>query len=177
MGRERNQYSEQQLQELKQAALGSKAGATRSRYQAVWLYGKGYPVREIEAITGCSRSSLMGWCRAYRARGVVGLVDERRGGNRARLSAGQLAELCERLHRLRPIELFGEEAHTPDGQYWSVADFQRALRQWYGVSYSSRGSYHRLLHQCGFSYQRAAKVYKSRAERQIAEVAEQLENN
>jgi transposase len=163
--------------ELRQAALGSKDGPSRSRYQAVWLYGQGYAVGEIETLTGCSRSSLMVWCRVYRRFGVAGLIDARRGGNRARLSAEQLAEVRERLHSLTPQLLFGQEASTPDGQYWSIADFQRALRQRYGVSYSSRGSYHRLLQQCGFSYQRAAKVYKSRSERQIAAFEEQLEKN
>ena len=174
MGRERVGFSEQQLLELREAALGSRDGARRSRYQAVWLYGQGYAVQAIERLVGGSRSSLMEWCRSYRRAGVAGLVDGRRGGNRARLSVAQLAEVRERLHTLSPAALFGAAAHTPDGQYWSIADFQRALRQWYGVSYSSRGSYHRLLHQCGFSYQRATKVYQSRAERQIAAFEEQL---
>ena len=177
MGRERQGFSEQELMELRQAAQCSKDGPTRSRYQAVWLYGQGYAVHEIETITGCSRSSLMGWCRVYRRAGVGGLMDARRGGNRARLSAEHLAEVRERLHSLTPHLLFGQEASTPDGQYWSIPDFQRALRQWYGVSYSSRGSYHRLLHQCGFSYQRAAKLYKSRSAQQVAQFEEQLEKN
>lgn len=177
MGRERVGFSQQQLLELHAAALGSRDGARRSRYQAVWLYGQGYAVHEIQRIVGCSRSSLMDWCRIYRKAGVAGLVDGRRGGNRARLRVEQLAEVRERLHTLTPAALFGPAAHTPDGQYWSIPDFQRALEQWYGVRYSSRGSYHRLLHQCGFSYQRTAKVYKSRSERQIAAFEEALEKN
>jgi transposase len=177
MGRERVGFSEQQLLELHKAALGSRDGARRSRYQAVWLYGQGYAVQEIERIVGCSRSSLMEWCRSYRRAGVAGLVDGRRGGNRARLSVAQLAALHERLHTLTPAALFGAAAQTPDGQYWSIADLQRALEQWYGVRYSSRGSYHRLMHHCGFSYQRTAKVYKSRSERQIAAFEEALEKN
>ena len=175
MGRERVGFSEQQLLELREAALGSRDGARRSRYQAVWMYGQGYTEPEIERIIGCSRSSLMEWCRSYRRAGVDGLVDGRRGGNRARLSGEQLAEVRERLHTLTPAALFGTRAYTPDGQYWSIPDFQRALEQWYGVRYSSRGSYHRLLHHCGFSYQRTAKVYKSRSEGQIAAFEEALE--
>lgn len=34
---------------------------TRTRYQAVRLYGEGYPEAEVEAITGCARASLMEW--------------------------------------------------------------------------------------------------------------------
>ena len=55
-------------QALKQAYERSQGGATRTRYQAVRLYGIGYPVAEIENITGCTRSSLMNWCRHYRER-------------------------------------------------------------------------------------------------------------
>ena len=140
MGRERLGFSEPQRLELRQAALSSKDGPSRSRYQAVWLYGQGYAVGAIKTIIGCSRSSLMEWCRVYRATGVAGLLDGRRGGNRARLSVQQLAALRERWHTLTPAALFGAEASTPDGQYWSTPDFQHALEQWYGVSYSRRGS-------------------------------------
>ena len=53
-------------QHLLQSYRNCKNVATRTRYQAVRLYGEGYRVSEIEEITGCSRSSLMEWCRAYR---------------------------------------------------------------------------------------------------------------
>ena len=104
-------------------------------------------------------------------------MDGRRGGNRARLSVAQLAEVRARQHTLTPAALFGPAAHTPDGQHWSIPDLQRALEQWYGVHYSSRGSYHRLLHHCGFSYHRTAKLYQSHSERQIAAFEEALEKN
>jgi transposase len=46
-----------------------------TRYQAVRLYGEGYTEKDIEQITGRSRTSLMEWCRAYRADHTQGLVD------------------------------------------------------------------------------------------------------
>ena len=63
----------EQAAELHQAYLRAKDGATRTRYQAVWLYGTGYPAAQVQPITGCSRASLMGWCRRYRAQGRAGL--------------------------------------------------------------------------------------------------------
>ena len=36
------------------------------------------------------------------------------------------------------------------------------IRQWDGVEYISRDSYQGLLGECGFSYQRTEKVYRSR---------------
>jgi transposase len=177
MAKRQFQLTDKQVNELKRAYANCKDGATRSRHQAVRLYGTGYPVQEIMHITGCSRSSLMDWCRQYRSSGIDGLVDKRVGGNRAKLTPDQLEDLQARLHSYTPSELFGSTAATADGQFWTLPDLQRAIEQWYGVCYHSPSSYPRLFHLCGFSYQRPAKVYKSRSEAKIAEFEEQLEKN
>jgi transposase len=163
--------------ELIRAYVGSKDGPTRTRYQAVRLYGEGYPVKEIEAITGCSRSSLMEWCRTYRTHGIAGLVDKRVGGNRAKLTAAQIETVSKRLKEYTPRELFGPEAYAQDGQFWTVEDLHRAVKQWMGVTWQSRSSYYELFAACGFSFQRPAKVFKSRREAQVADFEEQLEKN
>lgn len=150
-------------------------GSTRTRYQAVRLYGTGYPTEEVMNIAGCAWSTLMEWCRTYRREGVAGLVDKRAGGNRAKLTKDQLTELGTQLRTYTPGGLFGPTAATADGQFWTVEDLRRAVQQWYGVSYRSRGSYHRLFDQCAFSYQRPAKMYRSRSAAKIAEFEEQLE--
>jgi transposase len=126
-------------------------------------------------ITGCSQTSLMDWCRIYRTQGTAGLVDKRRGGNRAKLRPAQIEELQARLHQYTPANLFGPTAATADGQFWTVEDLQRAIEQWYGVCYQSRTSYYSLFERCDFSRQRPAKGYKSRSEAKIAEFEEQLE--
>ena len=177
MARRRFQLTEEQVQGLVNAYDSCKDGRTRTRYQAVRLYGIGYPVEEVMDITGCSRTSLMEWCRAYRAGGVEALVDRRAGGNRAKLRSAQLEDLRTRLHTYTPISLFGPTAATVDGQFWTVPDLQQAIQQWYGVIYQSRSSYYRLFDLCEFSYQRPARVYKSRSAAQVAEFEEQLEKN
>jgi len=177
MARKRFQLTEEQIRELKAAYHRCKDGPTRTRYQAVMLYGTGYPTEEIEEITECSRSSLMGWCRAYREGGVEALEDHRRGGNRAKLKPEQIEELGERLRRYTPRDLFGEGAATVDGRLWTVADLAQAVERWYGVRYKSRSSYCRLFDLCGFSYQRPAKVYKSRSAAKVAEFEEWVEKN
>jgi transposase len=167
--------TEDQVRELTNAYTNCKDGLTRMRYQAVRLYGTGYPVKEVIEITGCSRTSLMDWCRTYRTAGVARLVDKRKGGNRDRFTEQQIAELSTRLQTYTPANLFGKTAATADGQFWTVEDLQRIVQQWYRVQYKARGSYHSLFARCGFSYQRPAKVYKSRSEAKIAEFEEQLE--
>jgi transposase len=169
--------TEEQVKELRRAYTNCKDGPTRTRYQAVRLYGTGYPVKEVMDITGCSRTSLMDWCRIYRTEGSAGLIDHRTGGNRDRFTEQQIDELATRLRTYTPADLFGGMAATANGQFWTVEDLQRIVQQQYNVQYKTRGSYHRLFARCGFSYQRPAKVYKSRSEAKIAEFEEQLEKN
>jgi transposase len=54
----------------------------------------------------------MEWCRAYREDHFQGLVDQRAGGNSAKLSKLQIEELQQKLHQYTPKELFGASAGT-----------------------------------------------------------------
>ncbi len=163
--------------ELLQGYQGSKDAATRTRYQAVRLYGEGYEEKEIERITGCGRTSLMEWCRAYRADPSQGLVDHRAGGNSAKLTKWQIEELQEKLHQYTPKEVFGANASTADGQFWTVEDLIHGVRDQYGIEYKSRTSYTSLLSLCGFSYQKTEKIFKSRSQTKVADFEEQVEKN
>ena len=115
------------------------------RLQAVLWYGTGLPAVEIMSRQGCSRSSLFGWCQAYRTSGVTGLLDRRLGGNNCRLTPAQLDDLQERLRTLTPRAVFSRKAATPEGLEWTVHDLYRVVRMWYGVVYRSRSSYYNLL--------------------------------
>jgi len=163
--------------ELRNAYQHCKNAQTKIRYQAVRLYGTGYPVKQITDITGCSVPVLMKWCRTYRQEGITGLVDKRRGGNRAKLQPSQLEEVQALLHHYTPSQLCGDEAYTRDGQFWTVPDVACLLKRKYGVVYKSRTSYRELLHKCGFSRQRPDKQFKSRREWRVVEFEAQLEKN
>ena len=169
--------TEEQLNELQCAYRTTKDGAERTRYQAVWLYGRGYPEAEIRQITGCSTTSLMEWSRDYRERGLDGLVDQRDGRNRAKLTREQTDELSDKLREYTPRDLFGTDTHTASGQHWTVEDLARAVQKWYGVNWQSRTSYHTLFACCAFTYQRTEKVYKSRRERDVADWEAHVEKN
>ena len=177
MAKRKFKLTEGERKDLLQAYRSCKDAATRTRYQAVRLYGECYSVDEIMQITGCSRTSLMEWCRAYREDHSQGLVDKRAGGNRAKLSKLQIEELQQLLHQYTPKERLGPRASTADGQFWSVEDLALIVREQYGVEYKSRTSYSQLLHVCGFSYQKTEKVFKSRSETKVADFEEQLEKN
>jgi transposase len=175
MARQRFSLTDDQVKELTTAYATAKVGRVRTRYQAVRLYGTGYPVEEMRDITGCSRTSLLEWCRAYRATGVAGLVEQRKGGNRAKLTASQLQALRRRLQTYTPAAVFGAATACPNGHYWTVDDLERAVERWYQVRYHRRGSSHRLFARGGFSYQRPAQVYTSRSAQAVAAFEEALE--
>jgi transposase len=82
-----------------------------------------------------------------------------------------------RLHLYTPRDVLGETAYPSQGQFWTVADLYRAVKQWYDVEYRSRASYYQLFSFCGFSYQRPAKVFKSRSAAKVADFEERLEKN
>ena len=159
------------------AYLAANDGAYRTRLQAVRLYGLGYATVDISTITGCARSSLMEWCRAYRAGGSDALADHRNGGNHAKLNDEQIADLSTKLRLYNPRSLFGPQTATADGQTWTVADLQRAVEFWYGVTYKSTVSYYSLFDRCDFSYIQPAKAFKSRNERAVAAFEGVLEKN
>jgi transposase len=112
------------------------------------MYGTGSPLEEILEQAGCSRSSLLNWCRAFRFRGLAGLHDDRQGGNNARLTDGQMNDLARRLRLYTPRSIFGQRTSTQEGQQWNVEDLFKAIKLWYSVVYQSRASYYRLLEIC-----------------------------
>ena len=162
---------------LRQAYQRTKDGPTRTRYQAVGLYGTGYAVAHIQHITGCSRTSLLQWCHGYRTHGLASLLDGRVGGNRAKLTLAQRQEVRAKLHQYTPRQVFGPVTATPDGQFWTVPDLRRAVQHWFSIHWNSASSYLALFAACGFSYQRTQKVFKSRSERDVVAFEEQLEKN
>lgn len=177
MAKRQFQLDGAQLNELITAYNKTTDGATRTRFQAVRLYGTGYSVKEIIEITQCSRSSLMGWCQKYLAQGPEALADHRAGGNSRKVTREQAADLNERLRMYTSGALFGSEAATPEGQFWTVEDLQQAVERWYGVNYQSRTSCLTLFARCGFRYQRPARVYKSRREADVTAFEEAVEKN
>lgn len=165
-------------QKLLLAFSQCKDGEMRTKIQAVRLYGKNIPVSEITTLTGLPRRTIHRWYRRYLQQGLSGFVDKRPGGNHRYLSEAQIQDLALKLHQYRPVDLFGsEKAATADGQHWCVPDLRQAVKQWYGVEYKTDASYRQLFHKCGFSYQRTAKVFRSRSESKVADFAEQVEKN
>lgn len=99
------------------------------------------------------------------------LTEAEIGDFRQAEAQNQRQQIRERLHQYRPVDL-----RLSEGLYWTVSDLRIAVEQWFGVVYQDESSYQSLLHQSGFSYQRAAKVYRSQPSAvQIAQFEAELE--
>ena len=171
------QLTDDAARALQAAFQTADDGAYRTRLQAVRLYGLGYSVAQITAITSCPRSTLLLWCRLYREGGIAALADHRAGGNSAKLSREQVADLSTKLRLYTPRSLLGPDAATTDGQAWTVADLRQALQFWYGVTYQSVVSYYTLFDRCDYSYHQPTKVVGSRNEAAVIEFETLLEKN
>ncbi len=148
MGRRKFQLSENEIHQLQQHLENAANHFTYTRLQAVLWYGTGLPIEHIQTRLDCSRSSILGWCQEYCTSGPGGLTSRWQGGNNARLTSAQVADLCARMQAHTPGELFGRHAATRGGSQWTLEDLHRAIRLWYGVVYRSRSSYYRLLKRC-----------------------------
>jgi len=148
--------NETEIGQFRQAEQQTRDVHELKRLQAVRLYGSGVSLAEIVNIVGCGQSSARQWVQAYQQRGLEGLRSHWRGGNANKLSQQQRAEIRQRLHQYRPVDL-----HLSQGQFWTVSDLRLAMQRWYGVSYQSEDSYLHVLHSSGLSYQRAERVYRS----------------
>ena len=169
--------SEAEANELQAAFRHCRNPDTKIRYQAVRLYGLGHPVPQILDICGCNRRSLLQWSSAYREGGIAALVDQRTGGNRAKLKAHQIQRLHRILHQFTPAQLLGKDqcSGAGEGTFWSVADLASLVQREYGVLYQSSTSYYSLLAKCAMSYQRPAKLYKSHSAAKLMAFEESLE--
>lgn len=177
MAKRKFNLSETEMRQLQAAFQQEKDGPTRTRYQAVRLYGTGTPVADIQALTGCARSSLLEWVQKYVQHGLGGLQDHRGGPHASKLTPSQLTELREKLLQYTPYNVLGPQAHTLSGLHWTVPDLYTVVQQWYGVAYQSRTSYLNLFMACGFSYQRTEKVFKSRRAAQVLEFEADTQKN
>lgn len=126
------------------------------------LYGEGRAVRDIQDVVGCSERSLLRWCERYRQHGLDGLVSGWRGGNNARLSSRQRADVVAKVQQYQPDQLLPSDVRVSRGTFWTVSDLRIGIQRWYGVRWRSHNSYRALLTQAGLSLQRTENTYRSR---------------
>jgi len=167
MAKRQFELTEKEANQIRHAEMQNQDVRERQRLKAVRLYGTGMATAEIENVLNCSQRSLQRWVNRYREEGVAGLKSGWDGQNAAKLSRQQRAEVRQRLHTYSPEQVIAPQIRISQGQFWTISDLEIVVKQWYKVVYKTAESYQTLLHECGFSYQRTEKVYRSRAKAQV----------
>jgi transposase len=178
MAKRQFELSEAEIRQARAREQQTGSTAELKRLQAVRLYGSGTKMTQIIDVTGCAESSIREWVQDYKRDGLAGLCAhyERSAQNASKLTAQQRSDLRERLHDYRPDQVLSPQLRVSQGMFWTVSALQIAVEQWYQVAYQDLGTYRQLFHHCGFSYQRAERVYKSRpSEVDIADFEAELE--
>jgi putative transposase len=162
MAQRKFELSEEEHRALWRAYENATNTRFQQRVQAVRLYGEGRAVSDIAVIVGCSERSLLRWCEHYRQDGLDGLVSGWRGGNNARLTPTERAEVIAKIKQYQPDQLLPSEARVSRGVFWTVSDLQIGIQHWYGVTWRSNNSYRTVLAEAGLSLQQAENTYRSR---------------
>jgi transposase len=176
MAKRQFQLTDEEKAAFEQAERRTRDAYELRRLQAVRLYGSGTPTAEIMQHIQVSDRRIREWAQKYQEAGLEGLQSRWQGENALKLSREQRAELKQRLHAYRPDQVIAPDVRLGQGQFWTVSDLHIVVKAWYEVEYRTSGSYRTLLHECGLSYQRTEKVYRSRPDQQtVADFEAELE--
>jgi transposase len=160
------QLTEDEKQQFEQAEGQTRDAYELRRLQAVRLYGSGIPTGDITQLIQSSERRIREWTQKYGQQGLAGLKSQWQGENALKLSREQRADLKQRLEQYRPDQVMSRDVRISRGQFWTVSDLQIMIKTWYAVEYNTLDSYRKLLRECGLSYQRTEKVYRSQPDAQ-----------
>jgi transposase len=132
------------------------------RLYAVYQLSKGKSSRSLEELYNFSFKQICNWANKLDRDGIEGLRDKPRSGRRPRLTVSQRQDLQGIL--LRSPEEFGYNTAN-----WSAPLVRDYIQEQYQVEYKQANIYN-LLHNLGFSYQRAKGIYPERDEGKRCEV-------
>lgn len=140
--------TKKQLAELQQEMKKAKNRRLFERYQAVYLYLKGYTMKETGQIIGRSRETVSSYINAYKKEGIDGLTLGHSSGKPRRLNPSQEATLVEVVTKKSPIDV-----QISDQEHWTLASMITYVEREWGYSYSLRGM-SLLLKRLGLVYKR-----------------------
>ena len=146
-------YSSEQIKSFIDNDNNYKIGL---RLYAVYQLSKGKSSRSLEELYNASFKQICNWADKLDAEGIDGLRNKPRSGRPSRLTDAQRQDLKSSL--LRNPEDFGYNTAN-----WSAPLVQDYIQNRYQVEYKQANIYN-LLHNLGFSYQRAKGIYPERDE-------------
>ena len=131
----RYEFTEEQLQELANAAKVNKRKDVDRRLRALLMRAKGNTLAEIAQVTGYSFSNITKLVRTYRADGLAAIIENHYGGNHRNMSYEEEAAL------LKPFKKKAEA-----GQMVEISEIKAAYQEAVGHSVGTSQIYY-VLHR------------------------------
>lgn len=156
MGRKVKQlknYTTAQLESLLESSVEHKVGV---KLYAIIQLSRGYSSRKLEEFYRTSFKQICNWADRLDAEGIEGLRIKRGRGRHSRLTDDQKYRLQSDL--LEKPETFGYNTAN-----WSGPLLCAHIKKTCNVAYGQAAVYN-LMHELGFSFQRAQAVYPERDE-------------
>ena len=146
-------YTAEQVEALFERDANNRIGV---KLYAIIQLSRGYSSRKLEEFYRTSFKQICNWADRFDAEGLDGLRIKSGRGRHARLTEEQKYQLQGDL--LKTPEAFGYNTAN-----WSGPLMREHIRKTYGVDYKPAAVYN-IMHELGFSFQRAKAFYPERDE-------------
>ena len=134
------------LEELKQAMNETKSQKLFVRYQVIYMFLSGESYEKIANYTGLTNMTLFNYRKAYREKGLAGLLPKKQPGRKRHLTAEQEAQVVSVIVNQTP-----KEVGFPVEMNWTAPLIRDWIKRTFDVSFSERGT-RDLLYRLGLSY-------------------------
>ena len=158
----RYEFTEEQIEELTNAAKENKRKDVDRRLRALLMRAKGNKLTEIAQATGYSISNITKLVRTYRAGGVAAIVENHYGGNHRNMSYEEEAAL------LKPFKKKAEA-----GQMVEISEIKTTYQEAVGHSVGTSQIYY-VLHRHKWRKVMPRSRHPKKASEEVIETSKKL---
>lgn len=132
------------------------------RAQGIVLFHEGYPAKNILALTGLKRSTIIKARKNFIKNGLEALKSKRVAKKlKSFLTKTQRTEIAYMLNNKKPRD------YNWDWDYWTTSVLANVILQLYDVKYKSKTSLYIIFKDSKFSFHKPEKLYAKRNQEQI----------
>jgi transposase len=168
MGRKVKQlknYTTEQVEHLFESDENNIVGV---KLYAIIQLTRGYSTRKLQEFYRVTHKQICNWADRFDSEGIEGLRMKAGRGRHSRLNEDQKYRLLDDL--LKSPEVFGYNTSN-----WSGSLMREHIQKIYQVDYKPAAVYN-LMHELGFSFQRAKGFYPERNEKKREEFKTDIKN-
>ena len=169
MGRKVKQLKNYTTEEVEALFESDENNIVGVKLYAIIQLTRGYSTRKLQEYYRVTHKQICNWADRFDAEGIAGLRLRTGRGRHSFLSEEQKYQLQSDL--LKSPETFGYNTAN-----WSGPLLGEHIKKMYQVEYKSAAAYN-LMHELGFSFQRAKASYPEKNEAKREEVKSDIKKN